>query len=151
MDLKEERAVYKFNKQEKEVMKMVKITLLDGPYAGQSRRVSLQNNPMELLKSAMLHNWKWKLDFSKATEEEVFLFGRADFIIRIIRALFGGKKIKFLDYEFQILSSHSEEEAIEIAQAAEDAIVEGGYYVYIANENENEIVIGIGPQEHPTQ
>lgn len=119
---------------------MIKMTLLTGKYAGETRDVS-GVNPIELLRSLWLgSDTEWSIDYSEATPEEVIEWGKHDMSIRCIRALKRGRKVFFMNQVFEGFSE-------ELVGELEDEIVECGFMVKLVSDDENGVVIGTGDFE----
>ena len=80
---------------------MIRVKLLDGPYGGKIREIPLTIEPVELLGEISSYGWHWEIDYSKASEEERFSWGRRDLVVRVVRALMGGRPVYFLGREYR--------------------------------------------------
>lgn len=131
---------------------MIKVILLDGPYAGRVRtfkgqlclETHIEMDPGDLFQAFLEHNWQWSVDYSRATEEEVLLWFRVEFIARVLRALNAGRLVKFEGKIFKTKSKKpNEEEVIKTAQKVEDAVVKSGRMITIDSDDEKGLVIGV--------
>lgn len=144
---------------------MIKITYLSGPFAGRSREFILglqgeiiclppadqamaspgqfwdlpEVDPAELFNAFVGHGWQWRVDYSQATEREKFLWFRAEFVARMVRALTRGLPVKFMGREYRAQSSA---EVLEVAQRLEDDIVSSGRMITIDSDDEHGLVVG---------
>ncbi len=118
---------------------MIKITLLTGPFAGETREVPKNIDPLQLIMSFVYHEDEWEIDYSEATEEEILEFMKADIAGRIIKALKDGRKVYFLD---KVYEAETEEEIFEVAQEIEDDIVKSKKFITILKDDENGLIIG---------
>lgn len=135
---------------------MVKITCLDGPWAGRTCKFSgvlmvelcegelnlparKETDPADLFASFMRHNWRWEADYSEATEEEKSEWQLADFSARIFRALKNGQPIIFLDKKYQL---QEDEDLFKAIQRLEEEIIKISGWITIASDSENGLVIG---------
>lgn len=125
---------------------MIKISCLDGPWAGRVRHmvdgVSAETgtpvDPGELFTSFLQHGWRWEVDYSEATEEETFSWLRNEMAVRIIRALQEGREVKFLGRKWRVQKNESVQD---VAQDVEDAIVVSGRLISISRDDESGLVI----------
>ena len=116
---------------------MIIIKILNGPYEGQTRSVSLHaEDPLEILTALIGQGWRWELDYSRATEEEEYFFGRADLVARIIRALREKKTILFPGTTFRVREG---QDVTALARKIEDAF--GEYLIGVESDDENGLVI----------
>jgi hypothetical protein len=111
---------------------MISVTVLSGPYTGQSRIVSAEIKPEELFRSLLDHDWEWEVDYSQATETEKFLWFRQDLVCRCIRALKRGLPVRFMDRQFQ---------GLERAGDLEDAIVGSGRNITLGRDDETGVEV----------
>jgi len=111
---------------------MIKVTILSGSYAGRTRAMPDDVDPAALLQSFLQHGWDWRVDYSEATPEEEWAWGRQDLVARFLRALKRGLPVTFLGKEYR---------GIEKAQALEDAIAGSGRMVTIERDDEDGLVI----------
>lgn len=81
------------------------IKMLDGPYAGEDRQVfSDQYTPEEMFGSMVNHGWRWIVDYTVATNEEILLWFPVDMKLRSVLA---GKKDFELVYNGKVHKSFS--------------------------------------------
>lgn len=115
---------------------MITITLLDGPYADQTRTSAqveqVGENPLGLLMEFARQNWRWRLNFSQATGDEEFWWGRAHLAATCMRALAHGRTVTFKGRVYAGLHE---------AGALDDAIAGCGAYVGIASDDVSGVVI----------
>ena len=91
-------------------------------------------DPLQLLQSLADHGWDWSIDYTLATPGERFLWGRADLIIRSIRALRQGRPVTFNGETFQGFS-------MDIAGRLEDAMVDSGRMISLLRDDAEGVVI----------
>jgi len=129
---------------------MITITALTGPYAGKVREVTEEMgiDPMALLREFAGHDWKWWVDFSRATEREAFLWGRADMVARIMAALAHGRSVTFAGAVYRV---DNPDALLTVAGAVEDAVVESGYNVRVESDDAHGVMIGTGGTEYKVQ
>ncbi len=109
---------------------MIRINILSGPQAGdvgefagtKSLRAGIDIDPTEALTALVLRGETWEIDFLSATSEETFLWTRADFVVRIMRALQNEVPVEFNGHMFHGLAE---------AGVLDDAISESGLNVRI--------------------
>ncbi len=123
---------------------MIRLTLTSGPYAERSRSFSDKIaddgsvvDANELLGSLVNHGWSWEIDLSSASAEESFIWGRADMVARIVRAVMERRPVWVLTRRFEPIGDPST-----IVGMIEDEIVESGRLVYVASDDERGVVIG---------
>lgn len=127
---------------------MVKVTIITGEWAGRSRALTLADvEPRELFNSFVQHGDWWQVDYSQATEEEVFHFFRAELVVRIIRALLGGLPVRFQD-QIYLVRSADKGEAQKITGDIEDAIVNSGQFITLEYDDERGVSIATRGFEH---
>lgn len=127
---------------------MIKITALSSPHSGKTRVVPADVDAMELLTQFAKADWRWSIDFSNASEQEVFEWGRADMVARILAALLHGRSIWFLGKEY---FAQNQADLPKVIGAVEDAIAYSGLMVQVKSDDENGVIIGTGGTEHPVQ
>ena len=127
---------------------MITITALTGPYAGKVREVPEGFDPMPLLREFASHDWKWRVDFSRATERETFLWARADMVARIMSALVHGRTVTFNSVTYR---ADAPNDIAHVAGEVEDVIANSGYMVHVERDDDEEVVIGIGDTEYLMQ
>lgn len=90
---------------------MIKIMITSGPRMGQTVQIVdgksaitglSVGDPVDVLQDLVTRGWAWKLKFSSATDQEVIEWGRADMIVRILRALFQGLSVHFDGQEYSL-------------------------------------------------
>ena len=109
--------------------------LTTGQLAGRMRRLlSELVDPMALLASAVQHGWHWKIDYSDATPQEIFLWLRSDMVCRAVLAKQEGRPVYFEGQEYVDF------------QEWKDAISSSGQMVAIDRDDETGFwVKGVGP------
>lgn len=127
---------------------MIRITAISGPHAGKTRVPPEGMNPISLLADMAKRGWEWKIDFSRATEGEVLLWGRADMAVRILRALSFGRVVVFEGVEYRVREGM---DVSPVAQEIEDVIANSGRMVRIENDDDSGVVIGCGETENRVQ
>lgn len=127
---------------------MITITILNGNRAGQKASPTLDevgDDPAGLIMDLVRQGYAWNIDWSQATEQEAFLWGRADMVGRILRALSIGRPVFFQGTKY-----HATPETIEkVAGQVEDAIAYSGRMVVVEADDEQGVRIGIRGTEHP--
>ena len=120
---------------------MIWVKCLNGPFSGERRVVELDFiDPVSFFSQLVAHGWRWETDYSQATEEETFLFFRAEIVARIMRALENGLLVKFLGQSYRVDKNNN---LMDVAQKIEDAIVSSGRMITIDSDNEQGLVIGV--------
>jgi hypothetical protein len=127
---------------------IIKITALSGPHAGKDRVVPEGFDPMGLLTEFASKDWKWSVDFTQATQTELFEWGRADMVARILTALQHGRSVRFQDTEYRV---ERPEDLPHVAGEVEDAIAYSGLMVKVESDDSDGVTIGVGSTEHPMQ
>ena len=127
---------------------MIKVTALSGPHAGKKRVVPEGFDPMGLLTEFASKDRKWSVDFSQATQSELFEWGRADMVARILAALQHGRSVQFQDTEYRV---ERLEDLPHVAGEVEDAIAYSGLMVKVESDDSDGVTIGVGSTEHPMQ
>jgi hypothetical protein len=127
---------------------MIKITALSGPHVGKERVVPEGFDPMGLLTEFASKDWKWSVDFSRATQAELFDWGRADMVARILAALQHGRSVWFQDVEYRV---EKLEDLPHVAGEVEDTIAYSGLMVKVESDDSDGVAIGVGGTEHPIQ
>jgi hypothetical protein len=115
------------------------ITVLSGPYAGRTREMPDDAEPNEIFGGFICHGWGWRVDYFRATDDEILKWFRVELAVRIIRALERGLPVRFLDREWRLLP---DDNLLEIGQQVEDAIVASGRLVTIVFDDEKGLVVG---------
>jgi hypothetical protein len=106
---------------------MVKITILTGSRAGQTCMPPQNAEPVAVLGDMVEQDWQWEIDFSQASRDETIAWGGADLICRAVRAVKKGLPVTFMGVEYTTLNS---------LQSFEDAMVESGYCVRVAFDDD---------------
>ncbi len=128
---------------------MITITALTGPHAGKIREVPTDFlDPLSLLQEFAKNDWKWDIDWTNATEEEAFIWGRADMVGRILAALLHGRTVWFQGTEYCVTNPAELEQVL---SEVEDVIVESGFNVAVESDDANGVRIGIRGTELPMQ
>lgn len=123
---------------------MIKITVNDGPYAGSTRssdQIPPDLDPAALLTDLVRHGWDWSIDWSQATPEEQFLWGRADFVCRSLRALTEGRQVCFLGRAFG--PADDTDELTALIGELEDAVVKSGRNVFVLADDACGLTVGV--------
>jgi len=118
---------------------MIQITALTGPHAGKVRDATGFPNPLELLREFAEHDWKWRIDWSRATTEEAFQWGVADLASRIMAALLHERAVWFRDVEYR---ARTPADIQRVAGVVEDAITESGHMVTVESDDDHGVRIG---------
>jgi hypothetical protein len=127
---------------------MIKVRSLSGPHTGKERVVSEDTDSLGLLAGFASKDWKWSVDFSRATQAELLDWGRADMVARIVAALQHGRSVWFQDAEYRV---ERPEDLPRVAGLVEDAIAFSGFMVLVESDDYTGVTIGIGGTEHPVQ
>ena len=124
---------------------MITIKCLDGPYAGVERQIiGTPIDPMELLGQMVKKGWRWEIDYTQATKEEMFEWFKADVVSRIIRALLQNRFVQFMDQRWQLKPGQN---ILDLAQKIEDYIADSGFNITIVSDNANGLTIRtVGPE-----
>jgi len=85
------------------------------------------------------HGWRWETYYSRATQEEVVRIFRAEIIVRLMRALFAGLPVIFMNNTWH---AGDKSEVETMAQEIETAIVESDLMITIESDDENGLVVG---------
>ena len=86
---------------------MIKIKLLDGPYAGQTRTgdevatTVAQGDFVGFLMSLARQGWHWEITWSREQGPDDFAWAQADLIARTMWAIIQGRPVHFLGFEFK--------------------------------------------------
>lgn len=101
------------------------MAMTSGPFAGRVRRLLPgQVSPKELLAAAVDHGWHWKIDYSYATLDEIFLWLRSDMVCRAVLAKQEGRSVYFEGRKYTDL------------QKWKDAVTSSGQMVEIDRDDE---------------
>lgn len=123
-------------KKGKEVKKVIKMTLLSGPFADRIREIRWgEVEPLDLLGSCVAHQWHWHINYADATPEEAFFWLRAEIGARMVLATLEGRSMFFEGVE------HSD------PQEFEDAISSSGSMVGIERDDETGFWVTSGGPE----
>lgn len=77
--------------------------------AGETKwRVSRVKNPVEFLTTLVKQNNLWEINYDFATQKEAFIWGRADIIARVIRALISNRPVHFREKTYSSTSQIEE-------------------------------------------
>ncbi|OIO38717.1 MAG: hypothetical protein AUJ71_02355 [Candidatus Omnitrophica bacterium CG1_02_49_16] len=119
---------------------MIKITLLTGRFAGQTRTMPTELSPADVFAAFVKHSDEWRVDYSVATEEEQSSWLLAEIVARIVRALQQGRVVKFLDREFRLEQG---DDLLSIGKTIEDIVVaQSGRTILVYSDDEKGLVIG---------
>ncbi len=113
---------------------MISIKCIGGPHDGVVRTPPSDMKPFRLLRDVVDNGWSWEIDFSQATREEAIAWGGGDLMARAYRAVKNGRTVNFLGTEYT---------SVEELQAFEDALVNSGYDVQVAHDDESGLQINI--------
>jgi hypothetical protein len=133
---------------------MIIIKIVSGPHAGKSRRIQngkyrgTEISPVALLDQLFQIGSRWEIDYRRATADEALEWGRADLMMRIVRALMEKRSVTFLGTAYRVNSS---DEVPAIAQQVEDAISTSGFNVTVEHDDETGVLIGTLGTEHRVQ
>ncbi len=133
---------------------MITIKILSGPHAGKVRELhdnvheEDEINPDVLIWSLVQMNSTWEIDFSQASENELFEWGRADIISRVMRALMKGLSVEFQGLHY-FLAKIADLETV--VGTLEDAIVGCGMNIFLAKDDETGVLISCHSREHQVQ
>jgi hypothetical protein len=133
---------------------VIKITIVEGPHMGRARSIEngmyngIQFEPLALLLQIADIGSKWKIDFAGASEEERFEWARADFVVRITRALIEGRPISFMGKTYMPTRAGDIDR---VGSELDDAISLCGLHVSIMRDDEQGVVIATGEREFPLQ
>jgi len=116
---------------------MIKISILSGPYIGRVREIPKGMDPNEILPGISNQGWKYQIDYSQATIQEIESWGAAEMMDRILSALHNGLPVVF-DGETYLLECKN---ILVVGQEIEDAISSSGKLVYIKSDDESGLVI----------
>ncbi len=113
---------------------MIQVRCVGGPYDGVVRTPPADMRPAILLFDMVELGWAWEIDFSQATRDEAIAWGRADLAVRAYRAVRNGRPVIFLGVEYTSVGE---------LQVFEDAIVNSGYSIKVASDDQNGLVVDI--------
>lgn len=119
----------------------IKVKVLTGPHTGEERVVPPDVSAHDLLGDCLVKKWLWSVDYTAATEDEAYEWGRQDLSCRIIRALRKGLPVTFLGKTYQLPATTSSEAFEEIVGVVEDAIVSSGRIVSIGYDDSRGIEV----------
>jgi len=127
---------------------MVKVKIISGPRAGQENLVEIKPEDLIFLAQEGL---RWEVDWDTiASEEEVFAWVRQDVACKIISCLIGGRQV-ILRFPQEMDYVWSEDFSADLAQEIEDAVVNSGYNVFVAEDSDKQLVIKGDYTELPVQ
>jgi hypothetical protein len=108
--------------------------------------------PRQLLGELAAADIRWRVDYSQATSDEVFVWGREDLVARIVAALFHNRTVRFEDPGgARIWRTKSKKKATRLAGEIEDTLVNSGMNIYLKIDDEKGVVIGVAGPENPIQ
>lgn len=109
----------------------IKLTMLNGEFTGQSRYVygDYPDSPEDILKGAIVHGWKWEIDYRGATPEEAFLWHRADLVCRTARAFDERRLLYFQGVNYKSLQEIENATGIYFEEYVIDKDDETGLYL----------------------
>ena len=126
---------------------MIRMKMLTGPYAGEARVIPKEFDPAEFMHSLFQHGWKWEIDYSQATDEEIYFWFRQDIAIRCVRAIMADLPVKFMDRVFQT-KSEDPEVIKKIIGEIEDTIADSGRLITLQSDDEKGVIIAESGFEH---
>jgi len=98
-------------------------------------------DPVDVFSAFVKHGDEWQVDYSAATEEEKFLWFRAEIVARIVRALQEGRTVKIFDQKLQLEQGG---DLLSMGKTIEDAIAaQSGRLITINSDDEKGVVIGV--------
>lgn len=118
---------------------MIRVKLIDGSYAGRVREIPEYFEPLEFLNEISRHGWHWEVDYSQTTSKESFVWGRADMVVRAVRALAEGRRVYFLGKIYLGLEAVGE---------LEDAVVDSGRMIRLGFDDKRGVQILAPEQEN---
>jgi len=127
---------------------VIRIFLLSGPHAGQQKtsdEIPAEVDPTGMLVDFARRNWRWQIDWSAATPEELLLWGLADLVGRIFAAALARRAVRFMGrrWDFAGIEAGSTEFA-EMLGEIEDAVTASGRNVGILIDDwVGDLVIGV--------
>ncbi|MCX6704436.1 MAG: hypothetical protein NTZ07_03240 [Candidatus Woesebacteria bacterium] len=132
---------------------MISVACLTGPFAGQTRHfegtrsveAGAEVEPSQLFSGFMRLGWGWSVDYSAGTEEEKYIWFRAEIVACIVRALNAGRPVRFLSKVYHIKPG---DDSQVVAQKLEDDIVSSGRLIAIDSDDKHGLVIGERGYEH---
>ncbi|MEO8637839.1 MAG: hypothetical protein ABI430_02985 [Candidatus Taylorbacteria bacterium] len=113
---------------------MISVKCVGGPYNGVVWAVPREMNPSTLFHDLIEKESGWEIDLSQASREEAIAWGGADLIARAVRAVRKGLTANFMGTEYSTM---------EELQSFEDAMVNSGYCVRVAQDDERGMVVDI--------
>jgi hypothetical protein len=128
------------------IVMTIKVTVLSGPYAGRTEEVLPDISARNLLGDFLIKRWGWSVDYSAATEDEAFEWGRQDLSVRIIRALGRGLPVTFLEKIHRVVDTTNAVAFERIVGEVEDAIASSGRIVSLDYDDARGVgVADLGP------
>jgi len=129
---------------------MIRIKILSGPHAGKEREVTEVMNipPQDLLEQLWQLGSHWEIDYSHASQAEMFDWGRADLVTRCMRALFAGLPVTFLGEVYQTSDLN---QVPALASKLDDAIGDSGYVVTFEQDDRHGLTVVAVEREHKLQ
>lgn len=128
---------------------MIKIKILTGSYAGQERVVPDSIDPQELLMQLAGQGWRWEIEWPAANDREAAIWARADMASKIISALFYGRFVHFMGFEWRVPAGADRNEAHRIVGEVEDAISNSGANVFVESDTDEGVTIGVDSSSRP--
>ena len=125
---------------------MIKVKVLSGQYAGQTRVVPPNVSARDLLGDFIAKRITWSIDYENATSEESFEWGRQDMACRILRALRAGLPVVFREEVYQLRDIADFDQLAELVGRVEDAVADSGRVVALGYDDERGVLIqDVGP------
>lgn len=115
---------------------MIRLKILSGKYKGKVREMPDDVDPSHILGHLLKDKCKWKIDYSKATDQEAFAWGQADLTMRCIRAFQEGRPVYFQKKTYTSINQ---------VQELEDDIVKSNCVVGIKQDNSLGLIIDAIP------
>jgi hypothetical protein len=118
---------------------MIIFQALSGPYVGR-KIVDPRVDPLTLLTEFASKDWKWSIDFTQATQDELLEWARADLASRCLAALQHNRAVFFQNTEYRVLEAAQLQE---VAVKLEDAIAFSGLMVRVESDTDQGVVIEV--------
>ena len=113
---------------------MISVKCIGGEYNGRVRTPPEGMKPFKLLRDMVDNGWGWEIDYSRASHKETISWGGGDLMARAYRAVKHGRTVNFLGTEYA---------SVEELQAFEDALVNSGYDVRVAHDDDSGVQVDI--------
>jgi hypothetical protein len=126
------------------IVTVVKIKLLNGPYKNRSREIPTGFNREGLLHQFLDEGWRWKFDYSQATNDELLDFAKLDLTFRIMRA---ARECRMIIVGTFMFRRKEDDNVWVFCQEVEDCIVESEHMVQIIEDSDDKLEISLGDPE----